>query len=113
MTTLAQNNVWLSIMKFKRNHIICSPSYAFVATITPPTSFLLANITTMGCFKVSIVGDLTSIQFIVTTNKYFICNVALTNILDLYKFSNRCYKHVEITTPPKGVLHTFFMYFIC
>jgi hypothetical protein len=57
----------------------------------------------MGYFKVSIVGSLTSAQFIVTTNKYLVHSVALTNILDFYKSNNPCYKHVEITTPLEGV----------
>jgi hypothetical protein len=82
MTTLAQNNVWLSIVKSEQNHRFCSPSYAFGATLTPPTTLLLANIATMGCFKVSIVGALTLVQFIAITKKYFVRNVAFTNILD-------------------------------
>jgi hypothetical protein len=38
--------------------------------LAPPTTFLLANITTMGCFKVSIVGALTLAQFIAIIKKY-------------------------------------------
>jgi hypothetical protein len=56
----------------------------------------------MGYFKVSIVGSLTSAQFIVTINKYLVHILALINILDFYKSNNPCYKHVEITTPLEG-----------
>ncbi len=101
MTTLANNGVWLYVFKFGQNHINNSHSYAFTARPTPHVTLIHANITTMGCFKVSIVGALTSIQFIVI-NKYLIHNVALIDLLDFYKFNNPCYKHVEITTPPEN-----------
>ncbi len=113
MITLASNNVWLSNVKFGKNHIICSHSYAFVATPTPHATLLLANIVVMGCFTVSIVGALTSIQFIASIEKYLICNVALTDIMNFYKSNNPCYKHVEITTPSEGafsyISHIFYM----
>jgi hypothetical protein len=38
--------------------------------LAPPTTLFLANIATMGCFKVSIVGALTLVQFIATIKKY-------------------------------------------
>jgi hypothetical protein len=85
MTTLANNGVWLYVFKFGQNHIINSHSYAFTARPTPHVALIHANITTMGCFKVSIVGALTSVQFIVI-NKYLIHNVALIDLLDFYKF---------------------------
>jgi hypothetical protein len=96
MTTLANNGVWLFVLKFGQNHIIHSHSYAFTTRATPHVALIHANITTMGCFKVPIVGVLTSTQFIVT-KKYLIHNVALTDLLDIYKFNNPCYKHEEIT----------------
>ncbi len=102
MKTLAPNSVWLSIVKFGRNHTIHSHNYVFAAILAPHVALLPANITTMGCFKVSIVGALTSIQYIAITNKYVVHNVALIDILDFYKSNNACYKHVEITFPPKG-----------
>jgi hypothetical protein len=85
----------------------------FVATPTPPISLLLANIVAMGCFKVSIVGVLTSAQFIAITKKYLICNATLIGILNFYTSNNPCYKHVEITTPSEGAFSYFFIYFIC
>lgn len=113
MTTLAQNSVWLSVVKSRWNHTIRSHSYAFVATLAPPTTLILANITIIGCFKVSIVGALTSAQFIAITEKYLVRNVALTDNLDFYKSNNPCYKHVKITTPPEGassyIFHIFYM----
>jgi hypothetical protein len=57
-------------VKFGQNHTICSHSYAFVTTLAPPTTFFLANIATMGCLKVSIVGALTLVQFIATIKEY-------------------------------------------
>ncbi len=102
MTTLAQNSVWLFVVKFGWNHTIHSHNYAFAVILAPHVALLHANITTMGCFKVSIVGALTSIQHNAITNKYLIHNVALIDILDFYKSNNSCYKHVEITIPPKG-----------
>jgi len=102
MTTLVQNSVWLSVVKFEQNHTIHSHNYAFAAILAPHVALLIANITTMGCFKVSNVGALTSIQYIAITNKYLVHNVVLIDILDFYKSNNSCYKHVEITIPPKG-----------
>jgi hypothetical protein len=99
MTTLAQNSVWSSIVKSEQNHTIHSHNYAFAITPYPPTSFVFSNIATMGCFKVSIVGALTSIQFTTIKEKYLVCNVACFDILDFYKSNNPCYKVVEITTP--------------
>jgi hypothetical protein len=90
-----------------------SHSYAFATTLTPHVALLLANIATMGCFKVSIVEALTSAQFIATTKKYLIHNVTFTNILNFYQSNNPCHKHVEITTPPENTSSYFFMYFIC
>jgi hypothetical protein len=84
------------------DNIIHSHSYAFTTRPTPRVTLIHANIATMRCFEVSIVGVLTSIQFIVT-KKYLIHDVALTDLLDFYKFNNPCYKHEEITTPPKNV----------
>jgi len=107
MTTLANNGVWLSIFKFGKNHIIHSHSYAFTTRPTPHVALIHANITTMECFKVSIVGVLTLVQFIVI-KKYLIHNVALIDFLDFYKFNNPCYKHVEITTPPESVFSYIF-----
>jgi hypothetical protein len=49
----------------------------------------------MGCFKVSIIGALTTIQYIAIIDKYLIHNVAFTDVLHFYKFNNSCYKHVE------------------
>jgi len=112
-TTLAQNSVWLSIVKSRQNHLICSHSYAFATTLAPPTTLLHANIAAMGCFKVSIVGALTLAQFIAITKKYLIHNATFTDILNFYKFNNPCYKHVEITTPPEGtssyIFHALYM----
>jgi hypothetical protein len=99
MTTLVQNSVWLSVVKFKQNHTIHSHNYAFATILAPHVTLLTTNITIMGCFKV---GALTSIQYIAITNKYLIHNVALVDILGFYKSNNSCYKHVEITIPPKG-----------
>jgi hypothetical protein len=100
-------------VKFGQNHTIHSHNYAFVATLTPHATLLLDNIATVGCFKVSIFWAITSIQFIATTKKYLVHNLALTNILDFYKSNNPCYKHVEITTPPEGafsyIFHIFYM----
>ncbi len=113
MTTLAHNSVWLFVVKSKQNHTVYSHSYAFATTLAPLVALFLANITTMGCFKVSIVGALTSAQFFATIEKYFIRNAALIDILDFYKSNNPCYKHVEITTPPEGatsyIIHIFYM----
>jgi len=111
MTTLVQNSVWLSIVKFEQNHTIHSHNYAFATILDPHVALLVTNITTMGCFKVSNVA-LTSIQYIAITNKYLVHNVALIDILDFYKSNKSCYKHVEITFPPKGNFSCFFMYFI-
>jgi hypothetical protein len=75
--------------------------------LAPPTSLLPTNITTMGCFKISIVGALTSAQFITLIEKYLICNVPLIDILDFYKSNNPCYKHVELQLLQRVPLHTF------
>jgi hypothetical protein len=64
--------------------------------LSPPVTFFPTNIATMGCFKVSIVGSLTSTQFIATIEKYLVPNVARIDILDFYKYNNPCYKHVEL-----------------
>jgi hypothetical protein len=100
-------------VKSKQNHIIHSYSYAFATTLAPLVALLSANFMTMGCFKVSIVGALTSAQFFATIEKYFVRNATLTNILDFYKCNNPCYKHVEITTPLEGafsyIFHIFYM----
>jgi hypothetical protein len=82
---------------------IRSHSYAFVATPTPPINLPPTNITRMKCFKVSYFGALTIAQFIVITENYLVHNITLVDILDFYKSNNPCYKHVEITTPLKGV----------
>jgi hypothetical protein len=67
----------------------------------------------MGYFKVSIVGSLTSIQFIVTTNKYLVHNVAHIDILDFYKSNNPCYKHIKITTLLEGAsLYIFHVLYV-
>jgi hypothetical protein len=60
----------------------------------------------MGCFKVSIIGALTTIQYIAIIDKYLVHNVALTDVLDFYKSNNSCYKHVEFLQ--KVFFHTFF-----
>jgi hypothetical protein len=78
---------------------------------SPPVTLLTTNLSTMGCFKVSIVGALTSTQFIATIEKYLVCNVACIDILDFYKYNNPCCKHVEITTPLEGVFSYIFHVF--
>jgi hypothetical protein len=86
------------ILKIQTKSYNHSHNYAFTTKPTPHVALIHANISTMGCFKVSIVGVLTLVQFIMIKN-YLIHNVALTNLLNFYKFNNPCYKHVEITTP--------------
>jgi predicted nucleotide-binding protein (sugar kinase/HSP70/actin superfamily) len=84
MTTLAQNSVWLFVVKFGQNHTIHSRNYAFAAILATHVALLHVNIATMGCFKVSIVGTLTSIQYIAITNKYF----TMLHLLIYWIFTN-------------------------
>ncbi len=99
MTTLAQNSVWLFVVKFGQNHTIHSRNYAFAAILATHVALLHVNIATMGCFKVSIIGALKLVRFTTIKKKYLVCNVAFFDILDFYKSNNPCYKVVEITTP--------------
>ena len=44
IAALAQSNVWLSVVKARRNHVLCSHTNAFAATSAPLALFLPTNI---------------------------------------------------------------------
>jgi hypothetical protein len=94
MKSLGHNSVWLSIVKFRQNHTICSHNYAFATILAPTMETLKHPIVAMLARK--------RVQFIAIIEKYLVCNVARTNISDFYKSNNPRYKHMEITTLPKG-----------
>ncbi len=95
MKALGHNSVWLSIVKFRQNHIIHSHKYAFATTLAPTVETLKHSILVMLARRWA--------KFIATIEKYLIHNATCTNILVFYKSNNPRYKHVETTTPPKIV----------
>jgi hypothetical protein len=105
LKSLGQNNVWLSIVKFRQNHTICSHNYAFATTLAPTIETLKHPIVAMLARK--------RVQFIGIIEKYLVCNATRTNISNFYKSNNPRYKCVEITTLPKGdasyIFHVLYM----
>jgi hypothetical protein len=57
--------------------------------LSPPITLFPTNIAVMGRFKVSIVGCLTSTQFIATIKNYLVHNVVGIDILDFYNITTR------------------------
>lgn len=89
MTALAQNSVWLSVVKGGPHRNIRSHSYAFAAVPAAPASLLPVNITELGSFKVTIVSALTQQQFVAAARKY-------TVRLNFYRSNIPFYAHVQI-----------------